>query len=267
MSPVASESPLIELNGVTKIYQGNEGSDDLLAVDSIDLEIGESEFITLVGPSGCGKTTLIRLITGLTQKTEGSVKLRNDEVTGPVSDVGFVFQEGVLMDWRTVLDNVLFPYEALSSAGKTEESRGYYESRARDLLEMVGLSDFHDSYPKQLSGGMKQRVAICRALLPDPPVLLMDEPFGSLDAFTRDQLNKELLGIWEETGKTIIFVTHNVEEAVYLSDRVVVLSARPGRISATHRIDIDRPRPLDIRETPEFTKYVASIRDDIEVYA
>lgn len=256
---------LIDLQGITKVYETDPDEEDIRAIESIDLEVKDGEFLSIVGPSGCGKSTLLRIVAGLLDPTEGSVNIANQPVRGPVSDIGFVFQSPVLMDWRTVRENTMFPYEALKSNKGVEHDRSYYEQRADTLLDLVGLRDFEQSYPNQLSGGMKQRVSICRALLPDPQILLMDEPFGALDEFTREKLNRELLDIWDETQKTVLFVTHNISEAVYLSDRVVVLSERPGQINKAVDIELDRPRSLDIRDTPDFVRFVSEVREGIGV--
>lgn len=262
-----ASTELITIRDIEKIYQADSDEESVHALHDVDLTIGDHEFVSLVGPSGCGKTTLLRLVSGLTESTDGQIEINGNVVNGPVPEVGFVFQSPVLMDWRTVHMNVMFPFEALKSGNDPLElSEAEAEERAHELLEMVGLEDFTESYPKQLSGGMQQRVAICRALLPDPPILLMDEPFGALDEFTRDKLNRQLLDIWQETQKTVLFVTHNVQESVYLSDRVVVLSERPGEIKTIVDIDIDRPRPLDVRDTPEFIENVADVREAIGIY-
>lgn len=260
--PQTSDSALITIRNLEKRF--NEGEpDEVFALDIDHLDIHEGEFISVVGPSGCGKSTFLRLVTGLIEPSEGRIEIDGSTVTEPVSDIGFVFQSSVLFDWRTVEENVMFPYEALKSNGEVDESREYYEERKDQLLEMVGLQDFKKAYPKELSGGMQRRVSICRALLPDPSTLLMDEPFGALDEFTREKLNEELLNIWAETGKTIIFVTHNISESVFLSDRVIVLSDRPGCIEADVEIGIDRPRSLDKRDTEEFVEYTGAVRENI----
>lgn len=266
MARVIDQQTSIAIQEITKIYQTDEADTGIKALESLSVDIPEEEFISFVGPSGCGKSTLLRIIAGLLEPTEGEVYIGNQQVKGPVDVIGFVFQSPVLMDWRTVFENTMFPYEALSSNKNLEHDKTYYKERAKDLLDLVGLSEFEDSYPKQLSGGMKQRAAITRALLPDPPILLMDEPFGALDEFTREKLNAELLDIWQETKKTIIFVTHNITEAVFLSDRVVVLTERPGQISKVVNITLPRPRSLDMRDTTEFIDAVADVREGIGVY-
>ena len=255
----------IRVNNLVKTY--NEGTDDALtALDINQLEIEQGEFLSVVGPSGCGKSTFLRLISGLTEITSGTVEVMDSEINGPVRDIGFVFQSPTLLDWRTVLGNVMFPSEALNSSGSLPENKQYYRDRAHRLLELTGLSGFEESYPNELSGGMQQRVAICRALLPDPSILLMDEPFGALDEFTRRKLNAELLDIFNTTEKTIVFVTHSIQEAVYLSDRVIVLTDRPGQIKETIEIDIDRPRSTDIEDTDKYQQYISRVTNSIEAY-
>jgi len=214
-----------------------EGGTVTQALENVNLEISDEEFVCLVGPSGCGKTTLLRIIAGLETATTGSVTVDGRAVTGPNPKRGMVFQEYSLFPWRRVIDNVAF---GLEMKGVPKEERRRTADR---YLEMVGLSQFRDAYPYELSGGMRQRVAIARALANDPDVLLMDEPFGALDAQTRNRMQKELLSLWEQTKKTIVFVTHSVDEAVYLSDRIVVLSPRPG--SVREIIEIPWPRPRD----------------------
>jgi NitT/TauT family transport system ATP-binding protein len=235
----------IQLDRVRMVYQTTSGSVE--ALRDISLTVNQGEFISLVGPSGCGKSTLLRIIAGLRPATAGSVTVNGAEVSKPITDVGMVFQAPVLLKWRTILDNVLLPAEL---AGLRTAN---YRQRALDLLRLVGLGDFANKRPNELSGGMQQRASICRALLLDPPLLLMDEPFGALDAMTRDDLNFELLRIWGEghgsgvRRKTIVFVTHSIQEAVILSDRVVVMCQRPGSITAVHEIDLPRPRTIETR--------------------
>lgn len=222
----------LTLRNVTKRYNSEEG--ELKALEEINLEVKSTEFLCIVGPSGCGKTTLLRMVAGLDYPSSGEIILDGERVRGPSPDRGMVFQEFSLFPWRTVLKNVEFGLEI----------RGVQERRkiAEQYLELVGLLDFKNCYPQELSGGMKQRVAIARALATNPAILLMDEPFGSVDAQTRNVLQEELLQIWKRTEKTILFVTHSVDEAVYLADRVAVMSARPGRIIQCMKIDIPRPR-------------------------
>jgi NitT/TauT family transport system ATP-binding protein len=232
----------IELRGVTKSFP--VGRDRLLALDEIDLDVRTGEFVTLVGPSGCGKSTLLDLISGLETPTSGRIRIDGRDVTGPGLDRGVVFQQYALFPWRTALANVSF---GLETKGVRRRER---TARAREVLDLVGLSGFADRYPHQLSGGMKQRVAIARSLAYEPEVLLMDEPYAALDAQTREALQDQLLDIWRRLGTTIVFITHSIEEAVYLGQRAAVMTSRPGRIK--HILDIDLPKTEDVRATPEF---------------
>jgi NitT/TauT family transport system ATP-binding protein len=261
------DDTLIDVEGLSMVYQADSEEERVRALDGIDLSVKKGEFLSVVGPSGCGKTTLLRIMSGLLIPTEGAVKVRGEPLDGPISDIGFVFQEPVLLDWKTVFENCMFSYRALASNDALDHDRAHYEERTDALLEMVGIEEFTDSYPYQLSGGMQQRAAIVRALVTDPSVLLMDEPFGALDEFTRDRLNKELLDIHNETQKTILFITHNIQEAVYLSDRVLVMSPRPGQIRSLIEIDLDRPRPLSVRDGDQFREYVTELREEIGIYA
>ena len=236
---------MIRLDHVEKTYRTRRG-DLVQALDDITLEVGENEFVTLVGPSGCGKSTLLKLVAGLVPLTRGRIHIRDQSVHEPFPDVGFVFQQPVLLPWRSVLDNVLFSVEMLGLDPRQ------YRKPAGDLLELTGLAGFENRYPRELSGGMQQRVAICRALLPDPSVLLMDEPFGALDAMTREEMSLELLRIWEERRKTILFVTHSIPEAILLADRVVVMTPRPGRIARVLHVDLPRPRTMDLEFDARF---------------
>jgi NitT/TauT family transport system ATP-binding protein len=242
---------LIELDKLGMTYQAASGPVEALA--GISLSVAGGEFVSLVGPSGCGKSTLLRIVAGLRPATSGTVTVTGRKVVRPIPDIGMVFQAPVLLKWRSILDNVLLPAEL---AGKDPAA---LRGRALELLEMAGLSGFAEKLPRELSGGMQQRAALCRALLLDPPLLLMDEPFGALDAMTRDDMALELLRIWGETGsgtkssrKTVLFVTHSIAEAVFLSDRVIVMTARPGRIAADLAIDLPRPRTVEIRASETF---------------
>jgi NitT/TauT family transport system ATP-binding protein len=243
---------LIDLSGVGMTYEAASGPVEALA--GISLTVGAGEFVSLVGPSGCGKSTLLRIVAGLRPATVGNVVVGGQRVTEPIADIGMVFQAPILLKWRTILDNILLPAEL---AGKEKRS---YRARAHELLEMAGLHGFADKLPRELSGGMQQRASLCRALLLDPPLLLMDEPFGALDAMTRDDMALELLRIWgerdlaREQRKTVLFVTHSIPEAVFLSDRVVVMSPRPGRVAADLRIDLPRPRTVEMRASEPFGK-------------
>jgi NitT/TauT family transport system ATP-binding protein len=227
---------VLTVKDICKKYEADDG-DGLQALQNIDIEVKDKEFVCIIGPSGCGKTTLLRIIAGLEKADSGYVTLNNKPILTPGPDRGMVFQEYSLFPWRTVLKNITFSLE-LKKIPKAERNK-----IAREYLELVGLEKFADSYPHELSGGMKQRVAIARALVNDPKVLLMDEPFGAVDAQTRNRLQQELLKIWEKEQKTIMFITHSVDEAVFLADRVVVFTARPGKINEI--IDIDLPRPRD----------------------
>lgn len=234
----------LEIRDVTKTFKTEEG--ELKALDRFNVGVKPSEFLCIIGPSGCGKSTLLRLIAGLDEPSSGKIILDGKELKGPSPDRGMVFQEYSLFPWRTVLKNVTFGLE-LQKMAKQERYR-----IAKEYIELVGLKGFENSYPYELSGGMKQRVAIARAIAPDPSILLMDEPFGSVDAQTRNALQEELLEIWQRTRKTIVFVTHSVDEAVYLADRVAVMTARPGTLIKCAGIDIPRPRKRTSVEANEF---------------
>jgi NitT/TauT family transport system ATP-binding protein len=243
----------IRVESVSKVYPVK--NDFVHALAEVSIDIREHEFVSLLGPSGCGKSTLLLIISGLVAPSHGSVTVNGTDVTGPWNDLGIVFQRDALLPWRTTLENVLLQAEIrhLRSAD--------YRPRALALLEQVGLGGFEHRYPDELSGGMRQRAAICRALVHNAPLLLMDEPFGALDALTRDQLGLDLLGIWERDRKTVVFVTHSIPEAVLLSDRVVVMSRRPGRIEADLTVDLPRPRHLAMTETQQFTAHTRQIHD------
>ncbi len=234
----------LEIRDVTKTFKTEEG--ELMALDSFNVVVKPCEFLCIIGPSGCGKSTLLRLIAGLDEPSSGTIILDGKELKGPSPDRGMVFQEYSLFPWRTVLKNVTFGLE-LQKMAKQERYR-----IAKEYIELVGLKGFENSYPYELSGGMKQRVAIARAIAPEPSILLMDEPFGSVDAQTRNALQEELLEIWQRTRKTILFVTHSVDEAVYLADRVAVMTARPGHLIKCASIDIPRPRKRTSVEANEF---------------
>jgi NitT/TauT family transport system ATP-binding protein len=227
------------------------------ALAGVSFDVGRNEFVTIVGPSGCGKSTLLKLLAGVVPLGGGEIALDGRPVRGPRRDIGMVFQSPVLLRWRNVLDNVLFPATILKL--DPAESR----DRALALLRMVGLAGFERKYPRELSGGMQQRVAICRALLFRPSILLMDEPFGALDALTREELSVELLRIWQEETKTVLFVTHSIPEAVLLGHRVVVITHRPGRVADIVPIDLPRPRDLGMAARPAFQDHVALIRSKI----
>jgi len=247
---------LITIRDAQKTYHSERG--DIAALRDINLEVAAGEFVSILGPSGCGKSTLLKCIGGLHPLTGGAIEIAGRPVLEPPEDTGFVFQRDVLLDWRTVVDNVLLPAEF------QRLPRAKWEPRALELLVTLGLEGFGSRYPWELSGGMRQRVAICRSLLLDPGLLLMDEPFGALDAITRDELNMELERIWDRSKKTVLFVTHSISEAIFLSDRVVVMDKNPGRIAAIVEIDLPRPRSLAIRETPEFVRYGKELRSIFE---
>jgi NitT/TauT family transport system ATP-binding protein len=244
---------VIELASVSKNFRSRQG-EVVRAVEDVSLDVKEKEFVSLVGPSGCGKSTLLKLVSGLTPPTRGAVRIRGQEVREPFPDVGFVFQSAVLLPWRSVLDNVLFSIEMLGLP------RHAHRDRARALVDLAGLAGFERKYPWELSGGMQQRVAICRALVHDPSLLLMDEPFGALDAMTREEMSFELLRIWEERRKTILFVTHSIPEAILLSDRVVVMTPRPGRVARVLEINLPRPRAVAMEFDPHFKDHSDEIR-------
>jgi NitT/TauT family transport system ATP-binding protein len=242
----AAARPYIEVKSVSQIFR--RGGATTHALDQIDLTVAEGEFVAIVGPSGCGKSTLLRSIAGLLKHTSGSVRLDGKDVLGAQTNLGIVFQSPVLLEWRNVLDNVLLQLELRDVDPKA------YVARAHELLAKVGLGEFHDRRPRELSGGMRQRAAIVRALIHDPPLLLMDEPFGALDALTREQMRIDLEELWMQTGKTVLFITHSIDEAVLLADRVIVMSPRPGRIEQVYDITIARPRGLAARSHPLFVE-------------
>lgn len=248
-----NRSLLIEIKDVAKVYRPRRGP-ELAAIDRISLDVADGEFVTIVGPSGCGKSTLLKLVAGLVFPTAGEIMVDGQPVTGPRVGVSMVFQSAVLLRWKTVLANVMFPVKIM----RLDESQ--YRGRAYELLDLTGLRGFESRYPRELSGGMQQRTAICRALVFDPKVLLMDEPFGALDAMTREELSFELLRIWQERRKTVLFVTHSVAEAVLLADRVVVMSARPGRVIDIINVDLPRPRSAQITDMNSFHTYVSRVR-------
>jgi NitT/TauT family transport system ATP-binding protein len=245
----------IRVDGLFKTYSSKTGR--IAALENIDLSVADNEFVTFVGPSGCGKSTLLKIIGGLVRPSRGGRYIGGERRHQPSREVGIVFQEAVLLQWRNVLDNVLLPVEILGL------DRNAARKRALSLLELVGLGGFETRFPRELSGGMQQRVSICRALIHNPSVLLMDEPFAALDAMTREELGLELLRIWNNDKKTVIFVTHNITEAILLADRVVAMSPRPGRIAKIVKIDLPRPRALDMEFTTEFKSYSDEIREVI----
>ena len=243
----------VAVERVSQVFSSEAG--DLLALDKVSLDVAPGEFVSVLGPSGCGKSTLLLALAGLQPHSSGRIAIGGRSVERPYTDLGIVFQEPFLLEWRTVIDNVMLQAEmrGLDTA--------LFAARAEALLDRVGLARFKGHLPHQLSGGMRQRTAICRALLHDPPLLLMDEPFGALDALTRDDLNLELQDIWVRSPKTVVFVTHSIAEAVLLSDRVVIMSPHPGRIAEVMTIELPRPRGLNIRETAKFGAYARHIRE------
>jgi NitT/TauT family transport system ATP-binding protein len=250
-------SDFIALDRVGMVYGGAGGVE---ALRDISFTVDRGELVALVGPSGCGKSTLLRIVAGLRPATAGVVAVDGRPVTRPIPSVGMVFQVPVLLKWRTVLDNVLLPAE-LSGL-----DRAAYRLRALDLLRLVGLGDFGGRFPRELSGGMQQRASLCRALLLDPPLLLMDEPFGALDAMTRDEMNVELLRVWgegNERRKTILFVTHSISEAIFLADRVVVMTPRPGRVTRIFPVGLARPRTVQARASLEFGALALDIHETL----
>jgi NitT/TauT family transport system ATP-binding protein len=250
---LASAAALIQARRLGKLYR-SERAGEVVALADVSFDIADGEFISLVGPSGCGKSTLLKILAGLLPYSGGSVAIAGRDLRGPTAQVGVVFQAPVLLPWRTIKENVLLPIEFRRLPMTT------YKPRALELLAMVGLAGFEDRYPHELSGGMQQRAAIVRALVQDPPILLMDEPFGALDAMTREQMNLEVLRIWNDNRKTVVFVTHSIVESVFLSDRVFVMTPRPGTVAEIIDIDLPRPRELGIINTERFGAYAAHIR-------
>jgi NitT/TauT family transport system ATP-binding protein len=247
-----SDAPAaIITRGLVKNFQ--RGAVTTIALDAIDLTVVRGEFVAIVGPSGCGKSTLLRLIAGLLRPSAGEVMTNGHAVVRPVTDIGIVFQNPVLLEWRNVLDNVLMQVELRGLRASA------YRDHAVALLNTVGLGDFLASRPRELSGGMRQRASIVRALIHDPPLLMMDEPFGALDALTREQMRIDLEALWLRTGKTVVFVTHSIDEAVLLADRVVVMSPRPGRIEQVIDVDLPRPRGIEARRMAEFVELTQQV--------
>ncbi|MDB5881683.1 MAG: NitT/TauT family transport system ATP-binding protein [Ramlibacter sp.] len=243
----------ISVEHLGKTYKSADGQ-ALVALKDLSFEIQDGEFICLVGPSGCGKSTLLKILGGLLKRTSGAARIGERSLDGPGPDIGFVFQAPTLLPWRTILENVLLPTEIRRLPVEQ------FRAKALELLAMVGLAGFENRYSSELSGGMQQRAAIVRALVQDPPVLLMDEPFGALDALTREQMNLEVLKIWSRTKKTVVFVTHSIAEAVFLADRVFVMTPRPGKIDEIINIELPRPRDLSLINTDKFGVYASRIR-------
>ncbi|HHY47764.1 MAG TPA: ABC transporter ATP-binding protein [Firmicutes bacterium] len=245
----------ISIRGVSKIFRSGAARKTVEALKDINLDIYREEFLSIIGPSGCGKSTLLSIIAGLTEPSEGEIILKGGSNNSRRPNIGFVFQDPVLLPWKTVLENARFPLDIIGDRSKESLDN------LAGLLEVAGLKGFESALPKELSGGMKQRVSIVRALSYNPEVLLMDEPFGALDALTRDKLNQVLLDIWNERKKTVVFITHGIDEAVFLSDRVVVMTPRPGKIHDVIEIGLPRPRTREVRESPDFLRYTKVLRD------
>jgi NitT/TauT family transport system ATP-binding protein len=248
-----SRQRLIEIRGLHKTYRTKDG--DVPSLRPLDLDIGEGEFVAVVGPSGCGKSTLLKLMAGLISPSGGEIRIGETTVNQPPDDVGIVFQSPVLLAWRTVLRNIMMPVEV------RRLDRATHLERARQLIATSGLEGFENKYPWQLSGGMQQRAAICRALVHDPKIVLMDEPFGALDAMTRERMNLELQSIHHKTGKTILLITHSIPEAAFLADRVIVMTERPGAIAAIYEVGLPRPRRFEMMGDPVFIALTQRIRD------
>ena len=244
---------MIRVERLVKLYRSRDGT-EVEALRDVTFDVDRGEFVTLVGHSGCGKTTLLKILAGLAERSAGALTIDGQEVAGPRSDVGIVFQKPLLLEWRRVLENVLLPVEIY----KLDRKR--YEAHAQRLLRTAGLDGFLSKYPFELSGGMQQRVALCRALVAEPSLLLMDEPFGSLDALTRQKMGLELLRLWQEWKSTVLFVTHDIVESILLADRVIVMSPRPGRIIDVVPVDLPRPRDVLMQDTPAFTTLASRIR-------
>ncbi|HET7393680.1 MAG TPA: ABC transporter ATP-binding protein [Candidatus Binatia bacterium] len=243
----------IRVERLSKAYRSRDGS-EIKALRDISFTVDRGEFVSIVGQSGCGKSSLLKILAGLLSKSSGVISIEDRELDGPRSDIGLMFQKPLLLEWRRVLDNVLLPVEIYRL------DRKEYEKKARRLLDTAGLADFLTKYPFELSGGMQQRVALCRALVAEPSLLLMDEPFGALDTLTRQRMGFELLRLWEEWKSTVLFVTHDVDEAVMLSDRVLVMSSRPGTVLGSFTVDLPRPRQIFIKDTAEFIHFSSRIR-------
>lgn len=250
---MSSGRSILELSHISVRFRTQSGK-SVLALDDVSATIGQNEFVTILGPSGCGKSTLLKIASQVLEASAGEVRFEGHPLRTPTARIGLVFQQPILMPWRTVLQNVLFPIEMM---GRRISD---HEREARALIELVGLEGFENVLPGELSGGMQQRVAICRALVYDPKVLLMDEPFAALDAITREELGMELLRIWSERRKTVVFVTHSIQESVLLSDRVLVMTARPGRVASSIKIELPRPRHVGMVSTPEYAAHAEEIR-------
>lgn len=255
--PEAAANPNVALtiSHLSKTYiPARRSQPPVVALDDIDFEVLPGEFVSFVGPSGCGKSTLLNILGGLLDATAGTVSVHGDRITGPRAEIGMMFQSPVLFPWRTIMNNVLLPVDV------RRQGRKNFRERAVELLGRVGLKDFMESYPNELSGGMQQRAALARLLLQDPDVMLLDEPFGALDEFTREEMNIDLLRLWSGSNKTIAFVTHNIQEAVFLSDRICVMTPRPGRLAKIVMVDLPRPRSIQMSKERHFQDLVFEVR-------
>jgi NitT/TauT family transport system ATP-binding protein len=250
---ITKTAPLVRAEGISKEYRG--GEKEMVALSGMDLDVMDGEFLSLLGPSGCGKSTALNIMGGLLAPTSGSVTFDGKPVSGPSRDIGMMFQQAVMFPWRTTIDNVLLPVEVFG------QSKKKYRAKADELLSMVGIAEFAKSYPWQLSGGMQQRAALCRVLIHSPKLLLLDEPFGALDEFTRESMNSELLRLQAHTKATAILVTHNINEAVLMSDRIAVMTPRPGRLVGIIEVPFERPRSPELTLTPEFAALALEARN------
>jgi NitT/TauT family transport system ATP-binding protein len=255
--PVVERQPYVQVTEVSKIYRSGTPN-AIEAVSSVSFSVPHGQFVAVLGPSGCGKSTLLMMVGGLERVTAGHISVDGSAMAGPRTSIGIMFQDSTLLPWKSALDNVLFPIRIL------KRPLGAYRDAAQQLLERVGLGDFASKKPHELSGGMRQRVAICRALVYDPELLLMDEPFSALDAITRDEMNELLLDLWQQYTKTALFVTHSIREAVFLADRVLVMTRRPATIVEDLTIPFARPRPMAIGESREFNEICGHLRERIE---
>jgi NitT/TauT family transport system ATP-binding protein len=253
-APAQTGQPFISIAELSVVYQ-TRSNESLVAVDKANLNVNEGEFCVIVGPSGCGKSTLLKVLAGLVIASSGQTCIGGESVAAPRDDIGFVFQSATLLPWMTILENVLLPLKV-----QTRPNRAGWKAHGMELLKIVGLEDFANRYPNELSGGMQQRVGMARALAHDPSLLLMDEPFGALDALTRESMNTELQRIWMLRPKTVLFVTHSISEAVFLADRIIVMSARPGRVIADIAVELPRPRDVATLDSQRFTEYSREVR-------
>lgn len=255
----SAERPGIEIRGIDQHFR--IGSGVLHALSGLDLTVTDGEFVSVVGPSGCGKSTLMRIVAGLVAPTSGTVSVAGETVSGPAANVGIVFQKATLLPWRDVVANINLQLDMRGLP------RAPYAERLRELIALTGLGGFEGALPHELSGGMQQRVSLCRALIHDPAIILMDEPFGALDAMTREAMNRELQRVWMESRKTVLFITHSISEAIFLSDRVVIISARPGRIQEIVAVDLPRPRDFGMIALPAFVEATTRVRDVLNATA